>query len=125
MPRTFKALEKRFIDNEIMPEGKVFTTNAFDKKGSVVPSTLEEQVTVAQSVDYDLNDPDLAGMKLAELKALAKGLQIDNYSTMNKDTIIMAIESIRETNKQSQETGTADGAGTAMKAQSINDLNIV
>ena len=49
MPRTLKALKKCFLNNQIVPEGKVFTTSQFDKKE--LPEALVDVALVDDPVD--------------------------------------------------------------------------
>ena len=143
MPRTFKALAKRYVDDSLIPAGKVFTTNAFDHDDAVVPKTLQEigsempkmpEVLGAAIDDAVIDDGDkadiadvvsLSELTLPELKEIAKAERIDGVSRMPKDQLIMAIESMREANAKIGDSGTVEGSGLAVPIQSIKDAPIV
>lgn len=127
MPRTFKATKKRYIDNNLVYVGQIFTTNAFDHEDAVVPDSLEE-VGAAPAPDdsSETNDEDksLSELTVPELKAIAKEERIDNVSRMNKEDLIMAIESMREQNAKLSDTSTNEGTGLAVPMKSIQDVPI-
>jgi len=138
MPRTFIALEKRYIDDKIIPEGAKFTTDFFDDPKKKVPSSLEEVDAKGadaesgkksgggksqKSATGDYTEEQLNGMSQSDLGKICKKLQIDNYTDLDQPARVMAILSIQEANAKSQDTSNPSGAGTAMKVESGSQVN--
>lgn len=127
MPRTFKALAKCYIDDSIIPEGKLFTTDFFDGKGKKVPDHLKEEkpgAAVANTGDDDTDtdsEENLESMTVPQLKDIAEALGIEGFKSLTKPNLIVGIESIRMLNDSS----TTAGTGLVQPIKSVNDATPV
>lgn len=128
MPRTFVSTKKRYVDDALIEAGNAFTTSAYDglKK---LPEDLTEQKADADDGQGDsgsnTGDKALADMTVAQLRKVAKDERIDNISGMNKEALVMAIESMREQNARISDTSTNEGTGLAVPAKSASDVTPV
>lgn len=119
MPKTLIAKNKLFVDGTIIPAGQKFTTSAFDKMDLPDDVMLEGDepapMPEAESTDY-------AAKTLVELRKIAKELRVDAYSTMAKDHLIIAIESMEQANAMIADSSTYNGAGLAVPVNSAADV---
>lgn len=103
---TISAHVKRFL---AIPEGYQPAELSDLPPGTVNPNPTHQQQTLAPSSDEEI---PLDKMNQQELKALAKEVEIEGYSSMKRDALIKAIK---------QATGEADGEGDGDDGDESND----
>ena len=147
MPRTFKATEKRYIDDAIIDPGKnpVFTTSYFDDKDRngeprEIPETLVELDPVSlkpldkkkpKKVELvGTSEKTLSEMTVKELKSRAKKNGMELPNGLKQIELVIAIESFEgaggsgdETIKVLQDPKDPIGAGLSVKSDSIGEID--
>jgi hypothetical protein len=97
-PKTYRALERGYVDGRIVEAGDVFTTKA-DKGAWMEKVKKSEGYGVDQAVDEagyaKKADVDYEGMSEPALEALAALVGVSKPGELNKDDLIAAIKAAR------------------------------
>lgn len=102
-PKTYRAIDRGYVDGRVVEAGTVFTTRA--PKGSwMEPVKGGGGYDVEEAVDDALaphpDDTDLEGMSKAALEALAADAGVTQPGRLGKDDLITAIRAQRGVNAQ-------------------------
>lgn len=106
-------------------EGFVRMGNVFEVASDERADKLKK-LGFAEDVDQDAatdQEKKLEDYKVDELKAKAKDLQIDGYSTMLKDDLVNAISKFAYTSGEAPKDDTADTPNTPARLQTMESGN--
>lgn len=96
-PKTFRALDRGYIDGRVVEPGEVFTTRM--DKGSWMEPAKTTKYDVDKAVDeasYGRKaDVNYDGMSKAGLEALAALVGVTNPGKLDKDDLVTAIKAAR------------------------------
>lgn len=152
MAKLIVSQNKSYIDGVLRQENPgldvklAFTTSFFDDKPLATGMFEVKNGQIVDHLEAEMNDdipPDLRndsgstdfkipndGVSLydltkKELVEIAKEMRIESYSTLDKDGLVIAIESMNEQNAILADTSTSEGTGLAFPAKSSGDVNPV